>query len=175
MMKLIQALVLSIMMIGGVANATPIIQSNSTTISNWQFSWGEDVFSSGLGWIWDMDGNIQTPLQVKFNGLNPLDPYGSVASWITPHIYDGGYTFTGIDLLEIVGEIAYTNIGKGEAYYLPDSNGNQVVAGFTFQGVTLDLTPVSSVPEPTSLFLLTAGLLGLVLVGKRKNLISRQC
>lgn len=170
MIKFIKALGLSILMIGGVAHATPITQS-STTISTWQFTWGEDVFTSGLGWLWDMNGNIQTPLQVKFNGLNPLDPYGSVANWISPHIYEGGYTFSSINLLEIVGEIAYTDIGKGEAYYLPDSNGNLVVAGFTFQGVFLEMTPVTSVPEPASVLLLMTGLLGLGFAG-RKNLIS---
>ena len=50
-----------------VAWATPITHqgNNTTTISNWQLSWGDDIYTSGLAWVWDMGGDIQTPFQVK--------------------------------------------------------------------------------------------------------------
>lgn len=176
--KFFSSIVLLLALMMHVASATPITHqgANTTTISNWQLSWGDDIYTSGLAWVWDMGGDIQTPFQVKL--LFPIDTNSTfpLANWITPHLYEGGYTFAGIDLLDIVGDTAYTNIGKGEAIYLPDQYGDLQVIGYTFQGVGLELTPVSSVPEPGSFLLLAIGLCAFSLAGKRRNiLISRQC
>lgn len=164
--KLCMAAIMAVLMFwGSVAQATPI------TISNWQFTWGNNQYEDGIGWIWDMDSVLE-PFQVRFNKTSLIDPLGPIDNWITPLSYaEGSYVFEPIHLGYVLGDVYKTSVGNGEWFSGGDNPFND---GVTFLEAYVEITQVSSaVPEPSPFTLLAAGLVAIGLTGKRRKM-SRQ-